>query len=141
MNYWLLKTEPEAFGYDDLVRLGKDRWNGVRNFTALKNIKQMQPGDRAFIYHTGKEKAIVGVAEIVTSSYPDPEFQDNRWMVVDVAPLYRLKNPVSLKTVKTSPAFTGWLLISQPRLSVMPVAEEHWKLVHDLSTDEYPFGI
>lgn len=133
MKYWLLKTEPETFGYHDLVRLGKDRWNGVRNFAALKNIKQMQPGDRAFIYHTGKEKAIVGVAEIVTPSYLDPEFQDNRWVVVDVVPLYRLKNPVSLKTIKTLPFFIGWLLISQPRLSVMPVAEEHWKLVHDIS--------
>lgn len=133
MNYWLLKTEPESFSYNDLVRLGRDRWNGVRNFAALKNIKQMQPGDRAFIYHTGKEKAIVGVAEVVSQSYPDPEFLDKRWSVIDVAPLYLLKTPVTLRTVKAIPIFADWQLTSQPRLSVLPVSERHWQLVHQLS--------
>ena len=130
MAYWLAKTEPETYSYADLVRLGRDRWNGVKNPAALKHLKNMRPGDAMFVYHTGKVKAIVGVARIISEPYPDPELADPRWIVVDVAPDYPLPRPVTLKEIKADPAFAGWVLIRQPRLSVMPVTAEHWELVH-----------
>jgi predicted RNA-binding protein with PUA-like domain len=129
----LVKTEPEEYSYFDLVRLGRDRWNGVRNFRAIKNIKTMLPGDQVFIYHTGKEKAIVGVAEVVTTPYPDPVAGDPRFIVVDLAPRYQLLKTVNLKTIKQDPAFQEWELVHQPRLSVMPVKEEYWHLIHQLA--------
>lgn len=133
MAYWLLKTEPETFSYSDLVRLQRDRWNGVKNFTALKHLRQMQPGDLAFIYHTGKEKAIVGLAEIVTTAYPDPAEQDERFIVVDVVPCGTLSRPVTLREIKENQVFQDWELVRQSRLSVMPVPEHLWTLLLTLS--------
>lgn len=130
MAYWLAKTEPESFSYADLQQLGHDRWNGVKNFAALKHIKNMKPGDLLFIYHTGKEKAIVGVAEIVSPPYPDPNETDSRFIVVDVEPRYLLSRPVTLKEIKATTAFHSWELVRLSRLSVMPVTQEHWQLVH-----------
>lgn len=138
MQYWLLKTEPESFSYQDLVRLGRDRWNGVRNFSALGHMRKMKIGDQAFIYHTGKEKAIVGVADVLTEAYPDPAENDARFVVVDVVALYALSEPVELRTIKSLPVFQDWLLTRQPRLSVMPVTPEHWLLVHQLSKTKLP---
>ncbi|HOP75816.1 MAG TPA: EVE domain-containing protein [Bacillota bacterium] len=137
MSYWLLKTEPESFSYDDLVRSGRERWNGVRNFRALKNMREMHPGDQAFIYHTGKEKAIVGVGQVVSEPYPDPDETDSRYIVIDVAPGYRLNRPVTLKEIKADPAFHEWELVTQPRLSVMPVTPEHWARVHEMAVNNY----
>lgn len=133
MAYWLVKTEPGEYSYDDLVRLGRDRWNGVRNFVALKNLRQMHPGDRALIYHSGEVKAAVGVAEVVSAAYPDPEAGDARYVVVDMAPRYRLKTPVTLKAVKANPVFAAWELVRQSRLSVMPVSADHWRLIHQMA--------
>lgn len=130
MAYWLAKTEPESFSYSDLEKLGRDRWNGVKNFAALKHISNMTPGDEIFIYHTGKEKAIVGVAEVVSSAYPDPNETDERLIVADVEPRYRLPRPVTLKEIKSNSIFQNWELVRQSRLSVMPVAPEHWQLIH-----------
>lgn len=138
MAYWLLKTEPEDFSYDDLERLGRDRWNGVRNFAALKSMKRMAAGDLAFIYHTGDEKAIVGVAEVVAPAYPDPAAGDDRFVVVDVAPRYRLNRPVTLREIKADPAFGAWELVRLARLSVMPVTEAHWQRVMALSATKNP---
>lgn len=133
MNYWLAKTEPDSFSYADLERLGSDRWNGVRNFTALNHIKNMHPGDQLFIYHTGKEKSIIGVAEAISEPYQDPAEIDSRFVVIDVAPRYLLPRPVTLKEIKANPAFQSWELVRQSRLSVMPVREDHWQLIHQLS--------
>lgn len=133
MAYWLLKTEPETFSYADLQRLGQDRWNGVRNFTALKHMRHMQNGDLAFIYHTGKEKAIVGVAEVIKTAYPDPEEENPRYVVVDVAPRYPISRPVTLKEIKQNPIFRDWELVRQSRLSVMPAPKEYWELIHQLA--------
>lgn len=133
MTHWLMKTEPESFSYADLERLGKDRWNGVRNFKALKYMRQMQVGDLVFVYHTGKEKAIVGVAEVAKPFYPDPEAGDPRFIMVDVAPRYPLARPVTLKEIKQNPFFEEWELVHQPRLSVMPVREDHWEKVLELA--------
>ncbi|GBG57681.1 hypothetical protein SPFL3102_00982 [Sporomusaceae bacterium FL31] len=135
MAYWLAKTEPESYSYDDLERLGRDGWNGVRNFTALKHISNMKPGDLVFVYHTGKEKAIVGVAGVVSQPYPDPTETDKRFIVADVEPRYRLDRPVSLKEIKQNPVFDEWELVRQSRLSVMPVTPEHWSLIHALAKE------
>ena len=133
MAYWLVKTETESYSYADLVSLGRDRWNGVRNFKAIKYIRQMNPDDLVFIYHTGKEKAIVGVAKIVSLPYPDPAEQDKRFFVVDLIPQYLLNRPVTLKEIKATPEFAEWELVRLSRLSVMPVPPEHWSRVHAMS--------
>lgn len=137
MAYWLAKTEPESFSYSDLEKLGQDRWNGVKNFAALKHMKQMELGDLVFIYHTGKEKAIIGVAEVISTSYPDPNETDERFIVVDVKPRYPLNRPVTLKEIKNNALFQEWELVRQSRLSVMPVSEEHWKYILELSKLHY----
>lgn len=138
MAYWLAKTEPESYSYNDLECLGRDSWNGVKNFTALKHINNMKPGDLIFIYHTGKEKAIVGVAEVVSQPYPDPTETDKRFIVADVEPRYRLGRPVSLAEIKQNPVFAAWELVRQSRLSVMPVTAEHWSLIQSLSKQSTP---
>jgi len=135
LAYWLAKTEPESYSYDDLERLGRDRWNGVKNFTALKHISNMKPGDLVFVYHTGKEKAIVGVAGVVSQPYSDPTETDKRFIVADVEPRYRLDRPVSLKEIKQNPVFDEWELVRQSRLSVMPVTPEYWSLIHALAKE------
>lgn len=135
MAYWLAKTEPESYSYNDLERLGRDSWNGVKNFTALKHLNNMNPGDLIFIYHTGKEKAIVGVAEVVSQPYPDPTETDKRFIVADVEPRYRLNRPVSLAEIKQNPVFGEWELVRQSRLSVMPVTPAHWSLVHSIAKE------
>jgi predicted RNA-binding protein with PUA-like domain len=134
--FWLMKTEPDEFGYDDLVRLGRDRWNGVRNFRALAHMREMAAGDLVFIYHTGKEKAIVGVAEVLAPAYPDPAGDDGRFVVVDVAPRYRLQRPVTLREVKSDPAFAAWELARLPRLSVMPVPPELWRRILEIAQEK-----
>lgn len=127
MAFWLLKTEPEEYSYDRLYAAGRDRWDGVANPTALRHIRAMRPGDLALIYHTGKEKAVVGIAEVVSPPYPDPKAGDGRRAVVDVAARERLARPVTLAEIKADPAFAGWELVRMPRLSVMPVGEAHWR--------------
>lgn len=136
MAYWLLKTEPEEYSYDDLVRLGRDRWNGVSNPTALRHLRAMRPGDQALIYHTGKEKAVVAVAEVVSDPYPDPEAQSDKRVVVDVAPRRRLARPVTLAEIKADPAFADWELVRISRLSVMPVPETHWDRILALAEEQ-----
>lgn len=133
MSYWLAKTEPTTFSYDDLERLKKDMWDGVRNFTAAKHIRSMKPGDLIYIYHSGEEKAIVGVAETVSEPYPDPTSSDPRFVTIDVIPRYRLKRPVTLREIKALHDFSNWELVRQSRLSVMPVSENHWLLIQKLS--------
>jgi len=135
LAYWLVKTEPNDYSYADLEKLGRDRWNGVRNFAALKNMRQMQIGDLVFVYHTGEEKAIVGVAEILAAAYPDPGEQDARYVVVDLAPRYHLGRPVTLKEIKAEPRFGDWELVRQSRLSVMPVTEAYWQLIQNLAQE------
>lgn len=132
MNYWLAKTEPDVFSYSDLESLGKDDWGGVKNFAALKHMRSMKPGDRVFIYHTGKERSVVGVAEVIGEYYPDPKEDDPRWITIDLKPLYPFNRPVTLKEVKSHPEFFNWELVTQSRLSVMPVPTEIWKAIHQL---------
>lgn len=126
MGYWLFKTEPDCYSYDDLEREKKTVWDGVSNNLALKYLRQVKKGDLAVIYHTGDEKAAVGVAEIVTDPYIDPKENDPKLAVVDVKPKKRLKKVVSLAHVKSDSRFQDFLLVKMPRLSVMPLAQAEW---------------
>jgi predicted RNA-binding protein with PUA-like domain len=127
-KYYLLKTEPTEYSYDDLEREGKTVWDGVKNNFALKFIKQMKPKDLAFIYHTGKEKQIVGLAEVISNPYEDK----NGLFVVDIKPLRKFKKPLTLKQIKEIPEFKDFYLVKMPRLSVMEVPEELAKKILEM---------
>ena len=129
MNHWLLKTEPEEYSWEDLEREGRAPWNGVRNATALIHLRKMKAGDEAFIYHTGKQKQVVGVARVVSQPYPDPEAGDERYVMVDVEPLRRLDHPDTLKAIKADTAFAEFALVKISRLSVMPVPAALWNRI------------
>ena len=127
MAYWLLKTEPSNYAYVDLERDGETVWDGVSNNLALKHLRQMRKGDHALIYHTGGEKAVVGIADVVSDPYPDPEQDNPRLAVVDVKPKRKLSRSISLAEIKSDPELGNFELVRLPRLSVMPVAESVWK--------------
>ncbi|HEY5918967.1 MAG TPA: EVE domain-containing protein [Chryseolinea sp.] len=131
MNYWLLKTEPDTFSWDDLVRDKKAGWDGVRNFQARSHLKAIKKGDLAFVYHTGDEKSIVGIAKVTKENYPDP--QDNAWVAVEIAPVNKLKNPVALAQIKADKRFTNMVLVKASRLSVQPVKKEEFDMIVALS--------
>lgn len=131
MNYWLLKTEPDTYSWDDLVKEKKGVWDGVRNFQARKHMKEMKKGDLAFFYHTGDEKSIVGVANVAKESYPDPK--DKEWAAVDITPKQKLKNPVSLAQIKADKRLSNMVLVRAARLSVQPVTKEEFEIILDLS--------
>ena len=131
MAYWLLKTEAEEYSWDDLKKKGAkgDAWTGVRNFTARGHLKAMKTGDRVFIYHTGDEKQVVGVAEVVRASYPDPTDEKGVFLSVDVKAQTPLPKPVTLAAVKADKKLAAMALVKYGRLSVQPVTEAEWKLV------------
>jgi predicted RNA-binding protein with PUA-like domain len=125
-SFWLLKTEPDHYSYADLERDGATVWDGVSNNAALKNIRDMRPGDLALIYHTGEERRAVGLAEVTSEPYPDPRDGDPKLVVVDVRPLRPLPRPVTLADIKNDTAFADFALVRQGRLSVVPVAPDQW---------------
>lgn len=127
MSYWLLKTEPDDYGFADLVRDGRTVWDGVANNAALKHMRSMRQGDEALIYHTGKERRAVGVARVASDPYPDPRADDERVVVVVVEPLRELATPAPLAEIKRNPEFAGFDLVRIPRLSVMPVPANLWR--------------
>ena len=129
MAYWLLKSEPDSFSWADQVARGAkgEPWTGVRNHQAKNFLKQMAIGDLAFFYHTGDEKQIVGVVEVIKTAYPDPT--DLSWFAVDVVARDPVKRPVSLASIKADPALAELALVKSPRLSVQPVSEAHWQHV------------
>lgn len=127
MAHWLVKNEPDCFSYADLEAAGSTVWDGVSNPLAQKHLRSMKPGDTVFYYHTGKEKAVVGVAKV--TSEPRPADADEKKVVVDFVPVRRLKSPVTLAAIKADEAFGEWELVRQSRLSVMPVSAELWKRV------------
>jgi predicted RNA-binding protein with PUA-like domain len=132
MNYWLLKTEPDCYSWDNLTRDKRTIWDGVSNALALKHLRSIKKGDRAFIYHTGDERAVIGIAEVVSNPYPDPKEHDDRLAVVDVKINRKLDQPVTLSDIKADKAFAGWDLLRNSRLSVMPVPEAMWKRIEEL---------
>lgn len=131
MNYWLLKTEPDTFSWADLVRDKTAVWDGVRNFQARSNLKAMKKGDLVFVYHTGDEKAVVGIAEISREAYPEPKDKD--WVAVDIKPVKKLKSPVDLGTIKKDKRLATMVLVRSARLSVQPVKKEEFDWIVGLS--------
>jgi predicted RNA-binding protein with PUA-like domain len=132
MASFLLKTEPTTYSWDDLVREGRTVWDGVTNAAALNAIRSMKKGDEALIYHSGKDKAIVGIARVVKDSYADPKQKDPKLAVVDVEPVRPLDVPVTLAQVKADPRLADFALVRISRLSTMPVGEKHRKLLEGL---------
>jgi predicted RNA-binding protein with PUA-like domain len=133
MQYWLLKSEPSTYSWDQLVKDGRTNWSGVRNFTAARNLKTMKTGDRAFFYHSGAGPAIVGVAEIVKEAYPDPSDKEGRFVMVDVKALMPVKTPVTLAAIKAEKSLAQMTLVRQGRLSVSPVSAEEWRAVSKMA--------
>ena len=131
MAYWLLKSEPDTWSYEDQKKKGAkgDAWTGVRNFTARRHLNEMKKGDRAFFYHTGDEKAVVGIVEVLKEAYPDPTAKGEPWVVVDVKTVEALPKPVALAAIKDEPKLKDMALVKYSRLSVQPVTDAEWKLV------------
>jgi len=134
MNYWLLKTEPDTFSWDDLVRDKKTGWDGVRNFQARSHLKAMKKGDLAFVYHTGEEKSVIGIAKVTKENYPDPK--DNEWVAIEIAPVSKLKKPVTLAQIKADKRFTNMVLVKASRLSVQPVKKEEFDMIVAISEEK-----
>jgi predicted RNA-binding protein with PUA-like domain len=133
MNYWLVKSEPGAYSWDDFVKLGRDHWDGVRNYQARNNMKLMKEGDEVLFYHSINGKEVVGIARVVREFYPDPTIDDDRWVVVDLVPVRKLDKPVTLVQIKADKKLEGFALIKNSRLSVMPVEKEHYHIIMEKS--------
>ena len=133
MNYWLIKSEPNAYSWDNLVELGKDHWDGVRNYAARKHLRDMKVGDLALFYHSVNDKCVVGIAKVVTEHYQDPTTDDDRWSVVDFIPEKKLKRSVSLEEIKQDDRLSEMVLVNNTRLSVQPVRQEEFDIVIELS--------
>ncbi len=133
MNYWLIKSEPSTYSWDDLVKLGRDHWDGVRNFKARNNIKQMKVGDLCLFYHSVNEKSIIGIVEVVKEYYQDPTTEDHRWYVMDVIPKQKLKRAVTLAEVKNDDRLSDMQLVKYSRLSVQSVRREEYDIILELS--------
>lgn len=133
MRYWLMKSEPDCFSWDDLVRQGKAEWDGVRNHAAQLNMKAMALGDRALFYHSNIGLEAVGIIEIVRTAAPDSTDETGRWMAVEVAPVKKLANPVSLKAIKADPALANMAMVRQSRLSVSPVTDAEYGRIMEMA--------
>jgi predicted RNA-binding protein with PUA-like domain len=129
MNYWLMKSEPSAYSWQQMVKDKITSWSGVRNHQAANNLKAIKKGDRAFFYHSNEGKEIVGIVEVVKEAYPDPSDKTGKFVMVDVKPVEPLKKPVTLADIKAHPVLKSMALAKQSRLSVSPVTAEEWKLV------------
>jgi len=133
MAHWLIKSEPSAYSWDQLVKEKRTAWTGVRNFQAMANLKAMKSGDRCFFYHSGEGKEIVGIAEVVKTAYPDPTDKEGKSVAVDVKAVGPVKQPVTLAAIKADAKFKDFKLVRQARLSVVPVSDEHYKLLMKMS--------
>ena len=133
MNHWLVKQEPTAYSWEDFVEDGGTAWTGVRNFQARIHLRAMKPGDRVLFYHSVVDKAVVGIAEVARSAYPDPTATDGDWSCVDLKPKAPLKSPVTLDQIKSAPELAGIGLVRQSRLSVMPVTKAEFQTIINLS--------
>ena len=134
MQYWLFKSEPSAWSWDQQVARGAqgEEWDGVRNYQARNFMRSMQIGDRGFFYHSQKEKAIVGLVEVIAASHPETGSTDDRWDCVDIKASLPFSTPVTLEMCKTNPRLSEMALVRSPRLSVQPVTEQAWKISCDL---------
>jgi len=133
MAYWLIKSEPFKYSWDQFVKDGSTYWDGVRNYAARNNLKAMKKGDQLFFYHSNEGLEIVGIAEVVKEHYQDPTTDDDTWVVVDVKPVKKLKKPVSLKQIKKDDRLQNMDLLRLGRLSVGQVKEEEWSIILEMS--------
>ena len=138
MARWIFKQEPDCYSFDDLMRDSETVWDGITNALALKHLRRCVPGDLAFYYHTGKEKAIVGIAGIIGAPIPDPDSDDPKLVVVPVKAVRALATPVRLASIKADPLFAEWELVRNSRLSVMPCSGEFWNRVLELAGEKVP---
>jgi predicted RNA-binding protein with PUA-like domain len=132
-NRWLFKTEPSAYSFEQLQKDGRTVWDGVKNNLALKYLVQVKKGDPILIYHTGEEKAAVGIARAASGAYPDPSKKDPKLLVVDIEPVRALPRPVTLGAMRANSRLAGFDLLRLPRLSVMPVTEAQWKAIESMA--------
>ncbi len=128
-SYWLVKQEPETYSWSDFVGDGGTDWSGVRNYQARNNLREMKTGERVLFYHSGKDKAVVGVAEVVKSAYPDPTADDEQWVAVDLKPIKALKNPVPLAAIRYDKRLSQLPLIRQSQLSVMSLTKDEFEIL------------
>lgn len=133
MNYWLIKSEPNTYSWSDLEADKKTLWDGVRNYQARNNLKAMEKGDFCLYYHSVNEKQVVGIAKVVKTHYPDPTAKEGDWVVVDVVPEKKLKNPVTLSQVKEDKRLSEMVLVRNSRLSVQPVKKEEFDMILEIS--------
>ena len=133
MKYWLLKSEPDAWSWDNQVKEGASMWDGVRNYQARNNLKEMKKNDLCFFYHSVTERSIVGIVKVVKEYYPDPTDKTGRFVVVDVSATKKLKNPVSLDQIKENSKLKDIALVKQSRLSVMPLKKTEWDIIVKMS--------
>jgi predicted RNA-binding protein with PUA-like domain len=131
---WLMKEEPTHYSFDDLLRDGKTSWTGVKNALAQKHLRSIEKGDRIFFYHTGEVKSVVGIAKAAAAPYVDPADASGRLYAVDVVPVKKLRNPVTLAAVKADKAFASFPLVRMSRLSVMPVSDEEWDRIERMGS-------
>jgi predicted RNA-binding protein with PUA-like domain len=132
MNYWLIKSEPDAFSWEQQVKNGVEPWTGVRNHMAKNNLKAMKKGDLAFFYHSNTGKEIVGIVKVVREAYPDPTAESGDWVCVDMKAVKPVPRPISLASIKADPRFKDLALVRFSRLSVAPVSAEHWAQLCEL---------
>ena len=133
INYWLLKSEPSTWSWEDQVKAGIDMWDGVRNYQARNNLMRMKKKDLCFFYHSVSEKLIIGIVEVIKEHYPDPTDKTGRFVVTDVKAKKKLKRPVSLEEIKSTPKLSNIALIKQSRLSVMPLTKNEWDIIIKIS--------
>lgn len=129
MHYWLVKSEPEEWSWQDQCSVDSEPWNGVRNHQAQKNMRAMAIGDLVLFYHSGKAREIVGLCKVVRDAYPDPEDTNGKFCLVDLKAIQEAKTPMTLKDIKSTPTLAHLALVRQPRLSVMPIDEDAWKVI------------
>lgn len=132
MAYWLMKSEPDVYSWDDLVKKKVDKWTDVRNYQARNNMMAMKKGDQVFFYHSNIGKEVVGIMEVVREYYPDPTDEKGKFVLVDVKPAEKFENPVTLATIKAHKDLQTIALIRQSRLSVMPITAAEWKIIRQL---------
>ena len=132
MAYWLVKSEPDTWSWDQHVKKGNDAWTGVRNFQARTHLNNMKKGDKVFFYHTGGEKAVVGVSEVVKEAYPDPTDKEGAFVCVDLKAVEPLKTPVTLAAIKADKKFADMVLVKAARLSVQPVTAAEWSAIRKM---------
>jgi predicted RNA-binding protein with PUA-like domain len=132
MSYWLAKSDPDTYGWSDLVRDGKTTWDGVRNYKARNYLRDMKPGDLVLFYHSSEEKSVVGAMKILSEPYPDRTSEEEIWSAVDVAPAWTLKSPVTLSRIKAEPSLQNIHLVREGRLSVMPLEKEEFEIIVSL---------